>query len=78
MNSKDENIDVYSADSPNPIKTLNIQNRQMNCSVVTIDKIFVGCRDRRVFIYNKFSLELLKTIEVPESVHCMTTLNHFT
>jgi hypothetical protein len=78
MNSKDENIDVYSADSPNPIKTLNIQSRQMNCTVVTIDRIFVGCRDRRVFIYNKFSLELLKTIEVPESVHCMTTLNQFT
>ena len=50
----------------------------MNCSVVTIDKLFVGCRDRRIFIYNKFSLELLKTIEVPESVHCMCTLNDFT
>ena len=49
----------------------------MNCSVVTIDKLFVGCRDRRIFIYNKFSLELLKMIEVPESVHCMCTLNDF-
>ena len=50
----------------------------MNCSVVTVDKLFVGCRDRRVLIYNKFSLELLKTIEVPESVHCMCTLSDFT
>ena len=50
----------------------------MNCSVVTVDKLFVGCRDRRIFIYNKFSLELVKTIEVPESVHCMCTLNDFT
>ena len=50
----------------------------MNCSVVTVDKLFVGCRDRRIFIYNKFSLELLKTIEVPESVHCMSAMNDFT
>ena len=50
----------------------------MNCSVVTVDKLFVGCRDRRVFIYNKFSLELLKTIEVPESVHCMCALSDYT
>ena len=50
----------------------------MNCSVITNDKLYVGCRDRRVFIYNKFSLELLKTLEVPESVHCMCTLSDFT
>ena len=78
MNNASDNIDVYSADSPNPIKTLNIQGRQMNCSVVTVDRLFIGCRDRRIFVYNKFSLELLKTIEVPESVHCMCTLNDYT
>ena len=78
MNNKNDNIDVFSADSPQVLKTLNIQGRQMNCSVVTNDKLFVGCRDRRVFIYNKFSLELLKTMEVPESVHCMCTLSDFT
>ena len=78
MNNKEDNIDVYSADSHAPIKVLNIQGRQMNCSVVTVDKLFVGCRDRRVFIYNKFSLELLKTIEVPESVHCMCALSDYT
>lgn len=78
MNNKEDNIDVFSTDSPHPVKMLNIQGRQMNCSVVTIDKVFVGCRDRRIFVYNKFSLELLKTIEVPESVHSMCTLNDFT
>jgi len=50
----------------------------MNCSVVTVDRLFVGCRDRRIFVYNKFTLELQKTIEVPESVHCMCALNDFT
>ena len=78
MNNKSDNIDVFSADSPQVLKTLNIQGRQMNCSVVTNDKLFVGCRDRRVFVYNKFSLELIKTMEVPESVHCMCALNDFT
>ena len=78
MNNKEDNIDVYSTDSPNVMKTLNIQGRQMNCSVVTLDRLFVGCRDRRVFVYNKFTLELQKTIEVPESVHCMATINDFT
>lgn len=47
----------------------------MNCSVLTSDKLVIGTRDRRIYIYNKFSLELKKSIEVPESVHCMTTLN---
>ena len=47
----------------------------MNCSAVTNDKLFIGCRDRRVFIYNKFSLDLLKVMEVPESVHSMCLLN---
>lgn len=78
MNNKNDNIDVFSADSPQVLKTLNIQGRQMNCSVVTNDKLYVGCRDRRVFVYNKFSLELLKVMEVPESVHCMCTLSDFT
>ena len=50
----------------------------MNCSVVTNDKLFVGCRDRRVFISDKFRLDLIKTMEVPESVHCMCALNDFT
>lgn len=50
----------------------------MNCSVVTADKLFIGCRDRRIFIYNKFNFDLLKTLEVPESVHCMCVLNNGT
>lgn len=78
MNNKEDNIDVFSTDSPHPLKTLNIQGRQMNCSVITMDKLFVGCRDRRIFVYNKFSLELIKTIEVPESVHCMCTICDYT
>ena len=77
VNNKSDNVDVYSVDSPNVVKQLNIQGRQMNCSVVTIDRVFIGCRDRRIFVYNKFTLELQKTIEVPESVHCMCTLNDF-
>ena len=48
----------------------------MNCSVLTNDKLIVGCRDRRIFVFNKFNLDLLKTIEVPESVHCMCVLNN--
>lgn len=75
MNSLDENVDVYSTDSPLPMKSLNIEGRMMNCSVMTADKLLIGTRDRRIFIFNKFSLELKKTIEVPESVHCMTALN---
>ena len=78
MNNKEDNVDVFSTDSPNVMKVLNIQGRQMNCSVVTVDRLFIGCRDRRIFIYNKFSLELQKTIEVPESVHCMCALNDYT
>ena len=46
----------------------------MNCSVLTPDKLFVGTRDRRVYVYNKFSLDPIKTLEVPESVHCMALL----
>lgn len=77
VNNADDNIDVYSLDSPTIIKSLNIEGRQMNCSVVTIERVFVGCRDRRIYVYNKFTLELQKTIEVPESVHCMCSLNDF-
>ena len=50
----------------------------MNSSVITLDYIFIGCRDRRIFIFNKFSFELVKMIEAPESVHCMCTLHDFT
>ena len=50
----------------------------MNASVVTVDHLFVGCRDRRIFIFNKFSFEHVKMIEVPESVHCMCALNDYT
>ena len=50
----------------------------MNASVVTLDRIFIGCRDRRIFVFNKHSFELQKMIEVPESVHCMCALNDFT
>ena len=50
----------------------------MNCSVLSKDKLFVGTRDRRIFIFNKFSFELVKMIEAPESVHCMCTLHDFT
>ena len=35
----------------------------------------VGCRDRRVFVYNK-ALERIKIVEVPESVHCMSVLKN--
>ena len=78
VNNKSDNVDVFSTDSAMVVKQLNIQGRQMNCSVVTVDRLFIGCRDRRIFVYNKFTLELQKTIEVPESVHCMATLSDFT
>jgi len=76
-NNAQDNIDVFGADTPQVLRTLNIQGRQMNCSAVTADKLFVGCRDRRIFIYKKLSLELLKTLEMPESVHCMSPINGF-
>ena len=52
---------------------LNIQDRQMNCSIEVGGLLFIGCRDRRIFVYNNDSLELMKVIEVAESVHCMCT-----
>ena len=50
----------------------------MNSSTITLEYIFIGCRDRRIFIFNKVSFELVKMIEVPESVHCLCTLQDFT
>lgn len=50
----------------------------MNCSIVTADKVFIGCRDRRVFIYSKSSFDLLQTLETPESIHCMALINNGT
>ena len=47
----------------------------MNCSIVAGDYLFIGCRDRRVFVYQRFTLELSRIIEVAESVHCMCTLH---
>ena len=60
------------------MKVLDIQGRQMNSSIVTIDRIFIGCRDRRIFVFNKFNFELVKMIEVPDSVHCMCALHDYT
>ena len=50
----------------------------MNTSIVTVDRIFIGCRDRRIFIFNKSSFELAKMIEVPESIHSMCSLEDYT
>jgi len=75
-NGENDNIDVFDINQPVALKALNIQGRQMNCSIVTSDKVFIGCRDRRVFIYDKFNFDLLKTLETPESVHCMSIINN--
>jgi hypothetical protein len=50
----------------------------MNCSLIVGDKLFIGCRDRRIFVYDSFSLELQKVIEVAESVHCMSAIKQDT
>lgn len=47
----------------------------MNCSIIAGDFLLIGCRDRRVFVYQRFTLELSRIIEVAESVHCMCTLH---
>jgi hypothetical protein len=57
------------------LKQLDIQNRQMNCSVSLAGLVVIGCRDRRVFVFNK-ALERQKIVEVPESVHCMAVLKN--
>ena len=71
VNNHDENIDVYLDDSPQVFRTLDIDGRQMNCSVTVGDRLLVGCRDRRIFVYDKRSLDLEKVFEVNESVHSM-------
>ena len=50
----------------------------MNCSIVIGQRLFIGCRDRRVFVYDKYTLELDKVIEVAESVHCFCALKNDT
>ena len=77
VNSADDNVDVYNTESPTPFHVLDIQGRQMNSSAVTLDLIFIGCRDRRIFVFSKFSYEMVKMIEVPESVHCLCSLHDF-
>ena len=78
VNNPDENVDVYLEDSPQVFQQLNIQQRQMNCSIVVGERLFIGCRDRRVFVYDKQTLELQKVIEVAESVHCFCALKNDT
>jgi len=50
-NNSEDNVDVFLADSPQVIKELDIEHRQMNCSIVAGDFLLIGCRDRRVFVY---------------------------
>jgi hypothetical protein len=69
------NVDVYGIDSECVLKTLNIQGREMNCSVVAGDRVLIGTRDRRVFVFTKHNLEMAACIEVPEEVHCMCLLS---
>ena len=45
----------------------------MNCSLDLFDQVIIGCRDRRLFVLSK-SLDILKVVEVPESVHCLCSL----
>lgn len=73
-NNKESNVDVYGIDSDFIIKTLNIQGREMNCSIVTQDRVYIGTKDRRIFVYTKRNLDYLSVIEVPETVHCMCNL----
>ncbi len=56
-NNDQENISVFGYDSPQILRTLDIQNRQMNCSLVTADFLIVGCRDRRIFVFGRPNME---------------------
>jgi len=73
-NNKELNVDVYGIDSESVLKTLNIQGRDMICSLVVHDRVFIGTKDRRIFVFGKRNLEHLGTIEVPEAVHCMCSM----
>lgn len=48
----------------------------MNCSADLTDYLVIGCRDRRIFVFDKHSAELerIKVIETPESVHSITVI----
>lgn len=48
----------------------------MNCSIVQANRLFIGCRDRRIFVYDQNTLALQKIIEVAESVHCFCRLKN--
>lgn len=74
VNNADENIDVYLEDSPQKYTELDIQGRQMNTSMQLQDRLVIGCRDHRLFVFDVASLLLLKTVDMPASVHCMSTL----
>jgi hypothetical protein len=56
-NNDQENISLYGYDSPQILRTLDIQNRQMNCSLVTADSLIVGCRDRRIHVFGRPNME---------------------
>ena len=53
VNNSEDNVDVYGVDSPQVLKTLDIQGRQMNCSAELRDHVVIGCRDRRIYVFNK-------------------------
>lgn len=72
-NNAKDNVDVYAHESPQVLKTIDIQGRQMNCSLDLYDQVIIGCRDRRLFVLSK-SLDIKKVVEVPESVHCLCSL----
>jgi hypothetical protein len=74
-NSQDANVDVYGIDSDLILKTLNIQGREMNCSIVSEERVYIGTKDRRIFVYGNRNLNHLGTIECADGVHCFTLID---
>ena len=46
----------------------------MNCSIISGKRLFIGCRDRRIFVFDKDTLVAQNIIEVVESVHCFCSI----
>jgi hypothetical protein len=74
-NSSDSNVNVYGIDSDLVLKTLNIQGREMNCSIETDERVYIGTKDRRIFVYGKRNFDHIGTIETADGVHCFCLID---
>ena len=50
----------------------------MNCSITTNDRLYIGTKDRRIFVYGRRNLDHIGTIEVADGVHCFCHIDQMT